>query len=71
MLVSNSKKIVVKLGSTTVVDSRGKFKKKWVTSLIKDIKKFRRGKDFVIVSSGAIALGQKYLKIQKKRLSWK
>ena len=68
MLVSNSKKIVVKLGSTTVVDSRGKFKKKWVTSLIKDIKKFRRGKDFVIVSSGAIALGQKYLKIQKKKI---
>ena len=68
MLVSNSKKIVIKLGSTTVVDSRGKFKKKWVTSLIKDIKKFRRGKDFVIVSSGAIALGQKYLKIQKKKI---
>ena len=68
MLVSNSKKIVVKLGSTTVVDSRGKFKKKWVTSLIKDIKKFRRGKDFVIVSSGAIALGQKYLKIQKRKI---
>ena len=68
MLISNSKKIVIKLGSTTVVDSRGKFKKKWVTSLIKDIKKFRRGKDFVIVSSGAIALGQKYLKIRKRKI---
>ncbi len=68
MLVSNTKKIVIKLGSTTVVDSKGKFKKKWVTSLIKDIKKFRKGKDFVIVSSGAIALGQKYLKIQKKKI---
>ena len=39
MLVENSKKIVIKLGSTTVVDSNGRFKKKWVTSLIKDIKK--------------------------------
>ncbi len=68
MLVKNTKKIVIKLGSTTVVDSKGKFKKKWVTSLIKDIKKFRKGKDFVIVSSGAIALGQKYLKIQKKKI---
>ena len=68
MLISNSKKIVIKLGSTTVVDSTGKFKKKWVTSLIKDIKKLRSGKDFVIVSSGAIALGQKYLKIQKKKI---
>ena len=33
MLVDNSKKIVIKLGSTTVVDHKGKFKKKWVTSL--------------------------------------
>ena len=41
MLVDNSKKIVIKLGSTTVVDSKGKFKKKWVSSLIKDIKKFK------------------------------
>ena len=66
MLVDNSKKIVIKLGSTTVVDHKGKFKKKWVTSLIKDIKKYESGKNFVIVSSGAIALGQKYLKIKKK-----
>ena len=68
MLTENSKKIVLKLGSSTVVDSKGFFKKKWVTSLIKDIKKYGKGKSFVIVSSGAIALGQKYLKIKKKKL---
>ena len=67
MLVNNSKKIVIKLGSSTVIDGSGKFKNKWVTSLIKDIKKFGAGKNFVIVSSGAIALGQKYLKIKKKK----
>ena len=67
MLVDNSKKIVIKLGSSTVVDSKGNFKKKWITSLIKDIKKFGKGSNFVIVSSGAIALGQKYLKIKKKK----
>ena len=68
MLTENSKKIVLKLGSSTVVDSKGAFKKKWVTSLIKDIKKYGKNKDFVIVSSGAIALGQKYLKIKKKKI---
>tara|TARA_B100000902_G_scaffold389417_1_gene436528 strand:- start:2113 stop:3204 length:1092 start_codon:yes stop_codon:yes gene_type:complete len=68
MLTKNSKKIVLKLGSSTVVDSKGAFKKKWVTSLIKDIKKFGKNKNFVIVSSGAIALGQKYLKIEKKKI---
>ena len=67
MLVNGSKKIVIKLGSTTVVDKKGQFKKNWVTSLIKDIKKYGSGKFFVIVSSGAIALGQKYLKIKKKK----
>ena len=68
MLIENSKKIVLKLGSSTVVDSKGAFKKRWVTSLIKDIKKYGKNKNFVIVSSGAIALGQKYLKIKKKKI---
>ena len=68
MLIENSRKIVLKLGSTTVVDGKGIFKKRWVTSLIKDIKKYGKGKNFVIVSSGAIALGQKYLKIKKKKI---
>ena len=68
MLIENSKIIVLKLGSSTVVDNKGKFKKKWLTSLIKDIKDYGRGKKFVIVSSGAIALGQKYLKINKRRI---
>ena len=39
MLIKNVNKIVLKLGSATVVDSKGIFKEKWVTSLIKDIKK--------------------------------
>ena len=68
MLIDNSKKIVIKLGSSNVVDQRGNFKKKWVASLIRDIKKYNSGKNFVIVSSGAIALGQKYLKIKKKKI---
>ena len=68
MLIEDSKIIVLKLGSSTVVDNKGKFKKKWLTSLIKDIKDYGRGKKFVIVSSGAIALGQKYLKINKRRI---
>ena len=68
MLIETSNIIVLKLGSSTVVDGRGKFKKKWVTSLIKDIKRYGKNKKFVIVSSGAIALGQKYLKINKKKI---
>ena len=65
MLINNSKKIVIKLGSSTVIDKKGKFKKGWVNSLIKDIKKYKKNKDVVIVSSGAIAIGQNRLKIKK------
>jgi glutamate 5-kinase len=68
MLVENSRIVVLKLGSSTVVDRKGKFKRKWVASLIKDIKSYNNKIKFVIVSSGAIALGQKYLKIKKKRI---
>ena len=68
MLINNSKKIVIKLGSTTVIDKKGNFKKAWVNSLIKDIKKYKKERDIVIVSSGAIALGQSYLKIKRKKI---
>ena len=68
MSLNNSKKIVIKLGSSTIVDKKGKFKEKWFLSLIKDIKKLKKNKDIVIVSSGAIALGQSHLKIKKKKL---
>ncbi len=67
-MLENSKKIVIKLGSSTIVDSKGRFKNEWIKSLIKDIKTYKKNKNFVIVSSGAIALGQKYLRIKKKKL---
>ncbi len=50
MLNKKSKKIVIKLGSSTVINNKGLFKKKWVSSLIKDIKKFYKNANVVIVS---------------------
>ena len=69
MQINKAKKIVIKLGSSTIVDKKGSFKKKWLISLIKDIKKLKRNnQEVVIVSSGAIALGQNYLKIKSKKV---
>ena len=69
MQVNKAKKIVIKLGSSTIVDGKGKFKKKWLLSLIQDIKRLRKEKkEIVIVSSGAIALGQSYLKIKNRKV---
>ena len=69
MYINKANKIVIKLGSSTIVDKKGSFKKKWLNSLIKDIKKLKRNnQEVVIVSSGAIALGQNYLKIKSKKV---
>ena len=67
MYINKAKKIVLKIGSSNLVDKKGKLKEKWLRSLVKDIDKLRKkGKEFVIVSSGAIALGQNYTKVKKK-----
>ena len=69
MYLNNAKIIILKIGSSNLVDSKGKLKEKWLQSLAKDIKKLKKkGKEFVIVSSGAIALGKNYLKIKKKNI---
>ena len=69
MQINKAKKIVIKLGSSTIVNSNGKFKKKWLLSLIHDIEKLRKNnQEVVVVSSGSIALGQAYLKIKSKKV---
>ena len=69
MYLNNAKIIILKIGSSNLVDSKGKLKEKWLQSLAEDIKKLKKkGKEFVIVSSGAIALGKNYLKVKKKNI---
>ena len=68
MQLNKFKKIVIKLGSSTVIDKKGKFKSAWVQSLIKDIKRLKKNTEVIVVSSGAIALGQNFLKIKKKKI---
>ena len=69
MYLNNAKIIILKIGSSNLVDSKGKLKEKWLQSLAKDIKKLKKkGKEFVIVSSGAIALGKNYLKVKQKNI---
>ena len=69
MYIENAKTIVIKIGSSNIVDNRGKLKEKWLNSLVKDLKELaNKKKNIVIVSSGAIALGLSYLKINKKKI---
>ena len=60
MYLKNSKIIVIKIGSSLLVDENKKIRKKWLSSFAKDIKKLKdKNQKVVIVSSGAIALGCK------------
>ena len=74
-LISNyqnqAKRIVIKIGSSLLVNEKtGLLNKKWLESLVEDIVKLiNNGKSFVIVSSGAIALGRKRLGLNDKKLS--
>ena len=69
MYIDKFKKIVIKIGSSILVDYDGKPKKKWLQEFGKDIKNLiNKKKQIVIVSSGAIAMGCEYLKIKKNGL---
>ena len=69
MYINKSKKIVIKIGSSILIDEKGKPKKLWLKELVSDIKLLiRQKKQIVIVSSGAIALGCQHLKINKNGL---
>ncbi len=69
MHLKNSKIIVIKIGSSLLVDDERKIRKKWLSSFAKDIKKLKsKNRKIIIVSSGAIALGCKKMNYKKTNL---
>ena len=69
MLLKNSKVIVIKIGSSLLVDNKQNIRRKWLSSFAKDIQKLKsKNKKIIIVSSGAIALGCKKMNYKKTSL---
>ena len=69
MYLKSSKIIVIKIGSSLLIDNKMKIRQKWLSEFTKDIKDFiNQNKKIIIVSSGAIALGCKKLNLNKKSL---
>ena len=69
MYLKNSKIIVIKIGSSLLVNDKKKIRKKWLQSFAKDIQSLRsKNKKIIIVSSGAIALGCKKMNYNKSNL---
>ena len=69
MYLKDSKIIVIKIGSSLLIDDNKKIRKKWLSEFSKDIQELlKQNKKIVIVSSGAIAMGCKKLNLIKKNL---
>ncbi len=68
--IDAARRVVVKIGSILLVDpNTGKVHLNWLRGLAEDIARMRaRGQDVVIVSSGAIALGRRHLKLRSGKL---
>ncbi len=67
MDIKKINRIVIKVGSSIIVDQeKGKLREKWLKSLAEDIAQLKKdGKEVVVVTSGAVALGRKYIKHKK------
>jgi glutamate 5-kinase len=71
MNIYKSKRTIVKIGSSLLIKSN-KVNIQWVNKLADDVLKLRKNNtEIIIVTSGAIALGCKFLKINRKNLKLK
>ena len=69
MYLKKSKTVVIKIGSSLLIDENMKIRQKWISEFTKDITELQKqNKKIIIVSSGAIALGCKKLDLKKKKL---
>jgi len=71
--LANARKVVIKIGSALFVDQQtGALDRAWLEGVCADVADLKRsGKEVVIVSSGAVALGRRELKIDPRRLEEK
>ena len=69
MYLKDSMIIVIKIGSSLLIDNNKKVRKKWLFEFSKDVQDLvKQNKKIIIVSSGAIAMGCKKLNLSKKNL---
>ena len=63
MMINKYNKIVIKIGSSSIINSKTKkINSKWMASFCKDISKIYKNTKIVIVCSVAIALGSNLIK---------
>lgn len=66
--LNHLRRLVVKIGSSLLTDSKGHLDRTWIQSLADDVAELRRsGHEVLIVSSGAVAVGSEVLGIDRLR----
>ncbi len=69
-MLHSAKRLIIKTGSSLVTDAHGAARTAWLASMATDIAKLRAsGKQIIIVTSGAVALGRGALKLSAKVLT--
>ena len=68
--LEKAQRVVVKIGSALLTDAdTGKLNRTWLQAMVEDIARMRaRGQEMLIVSSGAISLGRRALKLPAGKL---
>jgi len=67
--LAGSHRLVVKIGSALLVAESGEIHCAWLAALADDVARCRsRGQEVILVSSGAIAVGRRYLGLATRRL---
>jgi glutamate 5-kinase len=67
--LTRARRIVVKVGSALLIDANGQVNRAWLETLVDDLLRLRaRKQEVVLVSSGAIALGRRELKLAAGKL---
>ncbi len=68
LALSDFRRLVVKVGSSLLVDDQGRLNRDWLAGLCDDIANLNRhDHEVLVVSSGAIAIGSSILGINKRR----
>lgn len=68
LAVTGLRRLVIKIGSSLLIDEHGRVNKSWLANLAEDVAALRKaGHQVLIVSSGAVAIGALVLRLSTRR----
>jgi len=69
-MLADAKRIVIKIGSSLIIDEANEPRRAWLQSLAEDIAALKRdGREVIVVTSGAVALGRRPMGYGRRALA--